>query len=477
MAKKRKAPPKVEPPPPEESSSSEEEEEEEEEEVEEVEEEEVEEEEEEEEEEAEEEEEEKEKKERAKEEEEGREEDESDGEEEEEQDAAASNSGKKNKRNKRKDLVRKLLEPFGKDQLVDILMQACAKNPKIVDRINSVADTDPSQRKIFIHGLGWDATTEQVLSVFKKFGPIEECKLVTDRATGRSKGYAFLIYKHRAGAQKALKQPQKKVGSRMTACQLASDGPVPSQPVFDASDRKVFVSNVPPEVNVDKLRILFQKFGELEEGPLGLDRVTGRPRGFAIFIYKTVDGARRALEEPYKLLEGHQLHCQKAVDGFKPGAAKAATTPQAVVPMVGAATALPPNDLALTHTGGSLLGLPNSLGQGVGQNMNPMLTGASAAGLGISPVMNTVNPTGISPRVNPALPTSVATGGSALGGLYGAQASVNNASPNIMSSYGSQAAFQGLGPYQGASQIGQSAATRTQPGVGSLGGFSSYLGR
>ncbi|KAG0476516.1 hypothetical protein HPP92_013357 [Vanilla planifolia] len=42
--------------------------------------------------------------------------------------------------------------------------------------------------------------------------------------------------------------------------------------------------------------------------------VTGKSRGFALFVYKTQEGATKALLEPYKTFEGQQLHCQLAFD-------------------------------------------------------------------------------------------------------------------------------------------------------------------
>lgn len=57
---------------------------------------------------------------------------------------------------------------------------------------------------------------------------------------------------------------------------------------------------------------MFAKFGEIEMGPMGFDVNTGKSRGFALFLYKTQERANNALEEPNKVFEGHQLHCQYA---------------------------------------------------------------------------------------------------------------------------------------------------------------------
>ncbi|KAL5707803.1 UBP1-associated protein 2A [Ranunculus cassubicifolius] len=231
--------------------------------------------------------------------------------------------------------VEKLLEPFTKDQLIEILKDAAENHSDVLENIRKLSDTDPVHRKIFVHGLGWDTNSESLTEVFKQYGEIEDCNAVCDKITGKSKGYAFILFKHRSGARKSLKEPQKKIGSRMTACQLASAGPVPTQSsshahshapvaatlavnVSEYTQRKIYVSNVAADIDPQKLVSFFSKFGEIEEGPLGLDKQTGKPKGFALFVYKSVESARKALEEPHKTFDGHVLHCQKAIDGPKP---------------------------------------------------------------------------------------------------------------------------------------------------------------
>jgi heterogeneous nuclear ribonucleoprotein A1/A3 len=79
--------------------------------------------------------------------------------------------------------------------------------------------------------------------------------------------------------------------------------------------RKIFVGNVHADVDVDRLYEYFSQFGEIEEGPLGFDKTTGKPKGFALFVYKSVESARRALEEPTRNFDGKMLNVQKAIDG------------------------------------------------------------------------------------------------------------------------------------------------------------------
>ena len=103
--------------------------------------------------------------------------------------------------------VEKLLEPFTKDRLVALIKKGVSKHPNLIEIVREFTDVDPTHHKIFIHGLGWDTTAETLTSIFYKYGEIEDCKAVTDCDFGKSKGYAFILFKHRSGARKALKQP------------------------------------------------------------------------------------------------------------------------------------------------------------------------------------------------------------------------------------------------------------------------------
>ncbi|PWZ38005.1 UBP1-associated protein 2B [Zea mays] len=138
--------------------------------------------------------------------------------------------------------------------------------------VRRAVEADPASRKLFVHGLGWGAGAEDLRSAFSRFGELEDCRVISDKQSGRSKGYGF-----------------------------------------------IFVGNVHADVDVDRLYEYFAQFGEIEEGPLGFDKNTGRPKGFALFVYKSVESARRALEEPIKNFDGKTLNVQKAIDGRTKG--------------------------------------------------------------------------------------------------------------------------------------------------------------
>ncbi|XP_077251437.1 UBP1-associated protein 2A-like [Tasmannia lanceolata] len=197
----------------------------------------------------------------------------------------------------------KILEPLSKEQLIELITKSAWQDPKLISEIHQIADRDPANRKIFVHRLDLETTSEKLRSFFSKYGDLEGCNVVTDKFTKKSKGYGFLLFKHHQSAKKALKNRDKKIDRRIIACHMASAGPIWNP---ENQPRKIFVGNVPSHIPSNKLVSFFSRYG---------DKETGKSKGFAIFIYRRVEGARKALEEPDKKFEGHLLCCKKSTKG------------------------------------------------------------------------------------------------------------------------------------------------------------------
>ncbi|XP_073302115.1 UBP1-associated protein 2C-like isoform X2 [Primulina huaijiensis] len=213
----------------------------------------------------------------------------------------------------------KIIEPFTKEQILPILRAAIVRHPDVLEAVRTVADADPVQRKLFVRGLGWETSTEKLREVFSAYGEIDEGNsiVITDKNTGKSKGYGFVTFKHIDAAVLALKDPNKKIDGRITVTQLASTGSSGNSHSVDVSTRKIYVGNIPFEITSERLLAHFSMYGEIEEGPLGFDKQNGKPKGFAFFVYKTEEGARASLVDPMKTIDGHQLVCKLATDNRK----------------------------------------------------------------------------------------------------------------------------------------------------------------
>lgn len=58
-------------------------------------------------------------------------------------------------------------------------------------------------KKLFVGGLSWDTTEAGLRQAFGRFGTVTEAKVITDRATGRSRGFGFVTFDEPDAAQSA----------------------------------------------------------------------------------------------------------------------------------------------------------------------------------------------------------------------------------------------------------------------------------
>ena len=60
-------------------------------------------------------------------------------------------------------------------------------------------------KKIYVGNLSWGSTEDDVRNFFSKFGTVESVAVITDRETGRSRGFGF-VEMDDAGAEKAISE-------------------------------------------------------------------------------------------------------------------------------------------------------------------------------------------------------------------------------------------------------------------------------
>jgi cold-inducible RNA-binding protein len=61
-------------------------------------------------------------------------------------------------------------------------------------------------KKLFVGNLSFQTTETDITTAFESFGPVESVSIITDRDTGRSKGFGFVVMTDADGADKAIAQ-------------------------------------------------------------------------------------------------------------------------------------------------------------------------------------------------------------------------------------------------------------------------------
>jgi len=61
-------------------------------------------------------------------------------------------------------------------------------------------------KKLFVGGLAWATTDDGLRTAFAEFGDVTEAKVITDRDTGRSRGFGFVSFTTTEAADAAMNE-------------------------------------------------------------------------------------------------------------------------------------------------------------------------------------------------------------------------------------------------------------------------------
>ncbi|XP_022861531.1 RNA-binding protein 24-like isoform X2 [Olea europaea var. sylvestris] len=89
---------------------------------------------------------------------------------------------------------------------------------------------DTTYTKVFVGGLAWETQKDTMKKYFEQFGEILEAVVITDKATGRSKGYGFVTFREAESAMRACVDASPVIDGRRANCNLASMGVQRSKP-------------------------------------------------------------------------------------------------------------------------------------------------------------------------------------------------------------------------------------------------------
>lgn len=269
----------------------------------------------------------------------------------------------KENRSEKQNTLSKVLALFTPKQIKDLLVETAISSEEIFDSVLERVYADTVTRKIFVRGIPWDKTKEDLEEFFSEFGDVETTAIIVDKKTGKSKGFGFVTFNQRSCAMRALSKPSKEFGGRTIVCNLAALGDKKNQnngPHHDGSyksalhtsattanqsfphhrpqsfppsfvvggvngrnaeggrrkdDRKIFVRGLNWETTEATLRATFSAFGEIEIAAVCTEKGTGKSKGFGFVTFATAEGARAALVEEAKVIDGRTTHCNLAIVG------------------------------------------------------------------------------------------------------------------------------------------------------------------
>jgi len=182
---------------------------------------------------------------------------------------------------------------------------------------SKTAETDSAQGgNLFIGNLSWNVDEDWLTREFEEFGELTGVRLITDRDTGRSKGFGYVEFANAADAAKAHSAKNGAlVDNRALNVDFANSKPAGGQQDRAQSRAKsfgdstsppsdtLFVGNLSFDVGQESVSEAFGEYGTILGVRLPTDRETGEPKGFGYVTFSSVDEAKAALEN----MQGYEI--------------------------------------------------------------------------------------------------------------------------------------------------------------------------
>ena len=166
---------------------------------------------------------------------------------------------------------------------------------------------------LFIGNLSWNVDEEWLTQEFEGFGELAGVRIITDRESGRSKGYGYVEFKETSCGIAAL---QAKNGADLDGRSIRvdfsaprpprNDSGTPQQRSFDRAKQfgdsasqpstTLFVGNIAFGADEAAVTEAFEGFGTIKSVRLPTDRESGDPKGFGYVEFYTLDEAKAAYE-------------------------------------------------------------------------------------------------------------------------------------------------------------------------------------
>lgn len=167
-------------------------------------------------------------------------------------------------------------------------------------------------RKLFVGGLPQEATDEDVKEYFGQYGEIENVNLKMDPQTGRSRGFAFIVFKDNATLNAASAQEAHVIKGKKVTCKKA-----------EAKPGKIYLGRLPSSgLTTEDIQNHFSQFGTVTEVVRPVDKTKNdEPKNFAFITFEKEEVARQLVKEGTTTIEGHELDIKKVVpkDGGRGG--------------------------------------------------------------------------------------------------------------------------------------------------------------
>uniref|UniRef100_A0A1B6KGF6 RRM domain-containing protein n=2 Tax=Graphocephala atropunctata TaxID=36148 RepID=A0A1B6KGF6_9HEMI len=166
------------------------------------------------------------------------------------------------------------------------------------------ASTGPGRdddRKLFVGGLSWETSEKELRDHFGTYGEIENVNVKTDPNTGRSRGFAFIVFKAAEAIDKVLAASDHIINNKKIDPKKAK-----------ARHGKIFVGGLSTELSDDDIKNYFSQYGNIVEVEMPYDKTKNQRKGFCFITFDSEQVVSELLKTPKQSINGKEVDVKRA---------------------------------------------------------------------------------------------------------------------------------------------------------------------
>lgn len=144
-------------------------------------------------------------------------------------------------------------------------------------------------------------TDKELRDHFGTYGEIDSINVKTDPNTGRSRGFAFIVFKNPESIDKVMAAGEHTINEKKVDPKKAK-----------ARHGKIFVGGLSTETSDDEIRNFFSNFGTIMDVEMPFDKTKNQRKGFCFITFESEQVVNELLKTPKQMIGGKEVDVKRA---------------------------------------------------------------------------------------------------------------------------------------------------------------------